>query len=118
MHLSSATGKAIALHFSSNHNAVVLVVVYITIAFNYVPITTNRFVDHPVSEASREIAARLTKSKQEVPHYYLSVDIEVNTNPTPSLSFSAYLNSIFHINVCVSSSLVHCSILVVRSIQS
>ena len=67
--------------------AVVLVVVYITIAFNYVSITTNRFVDHPVSEASREIAARLTKSKQEVPHYYLSVDIEVNTNPAPSSEF-------------------------------
>ena len=36
------------------------------------------FVDYPVSEASREIAARLTKSKQEVPHYYLTVDVEVS----------------------------------------
>lgn len=31
----------------------------------------------PVSEARIELAARMTKSKQEVPHYYLTVDIEV-----------------------------------------
>jgi len=36
------------------------------------------FVDYPVSEEAREIAARLTKSKQQVPHYYLSVEIELD----------------------------------------
>ena len=37
-----------------------------------------RFLDYPVSEASREIAARQTRSKQAVPHYYISVDVEVS----------------------------------------
>jgi len=36
------------------------------------------FMDFPVSEASREIAARMTKAKQQVPHYYLTVDIEMD----------------------------------------
>jgi pyruvate dehydrogenase E2 component (dihydrolipoamide acetyltransferase) len=41
------------------------------------PINSIDFVDYPVSAAGREIAARMTKAKQEVPHYYLTVDIEV-----------------------------------------
>jgi pyruvate/2-oxoglutarate dehydrogenase complex dihydrolipoamide acyltransferase (E2) component len=35
-------------------------------------------MDYPVSEASREVAARMVMAKQTVPHYYLTVDIEVN----------------------------------------
>ncbi|CAM9933057.1 unnamed protein product, partial [Phaeothamnion confervicola] len=36
------------------------------------------YVDFPVSEASREIAARMAKTMQTVPHYYLSVDIKLD----------------------------------------
>lgn len=41
------------------------------------PVYTSDFVDYPVSAAGREIAARMTRAKQEVPHYYLTVDIEL-----------------------------------------
>jgi pyruvate dehydrogenase E2 component (dihydrolipoamide acetyltransferase) len=34
--------------------------------------------DYPVSEAGRGVAARLTVAKQTVPHYYLTVDLELD----------------------------------------
>ncbi|CAN0002217.1 unnamed protein product, partial [Discosporangium mesarthrocarpum] len=34
------------------------------------------FVDYPVSEKAIAVAARLTHSKQTVPHYYLTVDLK------------------------------------------
>lgn len=36
------------------------------------------YVDTPVSNMRRTIGARLTQSKQEVPHYYLTVDINMD----------------------------------------
>ncbi len=45
------------------------------------PTAGDGFVDLPVSDARREIAARLTASKQQVPHYYLTVDVEVPAPP-------------------------------------
>lgn len=35
------------------------------------------FVDFEISEASKEVAARLTHSKQAVPHYYVSVELNL-----------------------------------------
>jgi len=42
------------------------------------PTAGDGFADYPVPEASRQIAARMTAAKQTVPHYYLTVDIEVS----------------------------------------
>lgn len=39
---------------------------------------TRGFRDVPVSGMRRVIADRLTQSKQEVPHYYLTVDVELD----------------------------------------
>ncbi|GAX19100.1 pyruvate dehydrogenase E2 component [Fistulifera solaris] len=33
------------------------------------------FTDYPLSDSSKEVAARLAQSKRNVPHYYLTVDI-------------------------------------------
>jgi len=35
------------------------------------------YVDTPVSSMRRTIGSRLTQSKQEIPHYYLTVDIDM-----------------------------------------
>lgn len=42
------------------------------------PISGAGYTDFPLSESAREIAARLTMSKQRVPHYYLTVDINMD----------------------------------------
>lgn len=36
------------------------------------------YVDAPVSNMRRTIGARLTQSKQEIPHYYLTIDINMD----------------------------------------
>ena len=41
------------------------------------PIPGMGFTDYPLSEASRAVAARLTAAKQTVPHYYLTVDLQL-----------------------------------------
>ena len=40
--------------------------------------TSASFVDIPLSSMRKVIANRLTQSKQEIPHYYLSVDIQMD----------------------------------------
>jgi pyruvate dehydrogenase E2 component (dihydrolipoamide acetyltransferase) len=45
------------------------------VASTAVPVMGTGYTDFPLSESAREIAARLTLSKQRVPHYYLTVDI-------------------------------------------
>jgi len=42
------------------------------------PIHGAGFTDYRVSEAGRGVAARLTVAKQTVPHYYLTVDLELD----------------------------------------
>lgn len=39
---------------------------------------TAKFTDLPLSNMRKVIAARLTESKQDIPHYYLKVDIEMD----------------------------------------
>ena len=39
------------------------------------PISGIGFTDYPISESAKEVANRLTQSKRNVPHYYLTVDI-------------------------------------------
>lgn len=39
------------------------------------PIPGVGFTDYPISESAKEVANRLTQSKRNVPHYYLTVDI-------------------------------------------
>lgn len=39
---------------------------------------TANFVDLPLSNMRKVIANRLTQSKQEIPHYYLKIDIEMD----------------------------------------
>jgi len=39
------------------------------------PIAGAGFTDYPISDSAREVAHRLTQSKKNVPHYYLTVDI-------------------------------------------
>jgi pyruvate dehydrogenase E2 component (dihydrolipoamide acetyltransferase) len=39
------------------------------------PTLGDGFTDYPLSDASKEVAARLAQSKRNVPHYYLTVDI-------------------------------------------
>jgi len=39
---------------------------------------TGDYVDTPVSNMRRVIGSRLTQSKQEVPHYYLTVDVNMD----------------------------------------
>lgn len=41
------------------------------------PVVGAGFVDYPLSEQSRQAAANMVASKQQVPHYYLTVDIEL-----------------------------------------
>lgn len=38
----------------------------------------SKFVDLPLSNMRKVIASRLTESKQDIPHYYLKVDIEMD----------------------------------------
>lgn len=52
------------------------------------PIPGVGHTDYPLSEASKAIAARLTVAKQTVPHYYLTVDL----NLTQLLEVRAKLN--------------------------
>lgn len=42
------------------------------------PIPGAGYTDYPLSESAKEVAARLTQSKQKVPHYYLTVDISMD----------------------------------------
>ena len=42
------------------------------------PIPGAGYTDYPLSESAQEVAARLTHSKQNVPHYYLTVDITMD----------------------------------------
>jgi pyruvate dehydrogenase E2 component (dihydrolipoamide acetyltransferase) len=39
------------------------------------PTVGDGFTDYPLSDSSKEVAARLAQSKRNVPHYYLTVDI-------------------------------------------
>ncbi len=41
------------------------------------PIPGVGFTDYPLSEASKAVAAKLTVAKQTVPHYYLTVDLQL-----------------------------------------
>ena len=50
------------------------------------PVAGAGYTDYPLSESAKEIAAALTHSKQNVPHYYLTVDISMDallTNAMP-----------------------------------
>lgn len=40
--------------------------------------TTPDYVDAPVSNMRRTIGSRLTQSKQELPHYYVTVDVSMD----------------------------------------
>jgi pyruvate dehydrogenase E2 component (dihydrolipoamide acetyltransferase) len=42
------------------------------------PVAGAGYTDYPLSESAKEIAAALTHSKQNVPHYYLTVDISMD----------------------------------------
>ena len=44
-------------------------------ASKLVPISGTDFTDFPLSQTSLELAARSTYAKQNVPHYYLTVDL-------------------------------------------
>ena len=39
------------------------------------PVPGAGFTDYPISESAKEVADRLAQSKRNVPHYYLTVDI-------------------------------------------
>jgi pyruvate dehydrogenase E2 component (dihydrolipoamide acetyltransferase) len=39
------------------------------------PIVGSGYTDYPLSNHARELAARLTQSKRNVPHYYLTIDL-------------------------------------------
>lgn len=43
-----------------------------------IPADLPDYVDTPVSNMRRTIGARLTQSKQELPHYYLTVEINMD----------------------------------------
>ncbi|XP_071941651.1 dihydrolipoyllysine-residue acetyltransferase component of pyruvate dehydrogenase complex, mitochondrial-like [Antedon mediterranea] len=43
-----------------------------------VPVTTSDYTDIPLSGIRKTIAKRLLESKQSIPHYYLSVDVEMD----------------------------------------
>jgi pyruvate dehydrogenase E2 component (dihydrolipoamide acetyltransferase) len=45
---------------------------------NMSPMVGHGYIDYPLSEASRVVAAQLTHAKQNVPHYYLTVDISMD----------------------------------------
>jgi len=57
------------------------------------------FTDYPISQSSKEVAARLAQSKRNVPHYYLTVDIcmdgvlAMNSKLAPSLGEDASLGT-------------------------
>jgi pyruvate dehydrogenase E2 component (dihydrolipoamide acetyltransferase) len=42
------------------------------------PIPGAGYTDYPISESAKEVATRLAQSKQNVPHYYLTVDIAMD----------------------------------------
>ena len=42
------------------------------------PIAGAGYTDYPLSDSAREVAARLTQSKRNVPHYYLTVDLSMD----------------------------------------
>lgn len=42
------------------------------------PIPGSGYTDYPLSDSAREVAARLTQSKRNVPHYYLTVDLSMD----------------------------------------
>jgi pyruvate dehydrogenase E2 component (dihydrolipoamide acetyltransferase) len=42
------------------------------------PVAGAGYTDYPLSDSAREVAARLTQSKRNVPHYYLTVDLSMD----------------------------------------
>lgn len=42
------------------------------------PVVGAGYTDYPLSDSAREVAARLTQSKRNVPHYYLTVDLSMD----------------------------------------
>lgn len=42
------------------------------------PATTPDYVDTPLTNMRRTIGSRLTQSKQELPHYYVTVDVSMD----------------------------------------
>lgn len=50
-----------------------------TTTFGEPATASSLYTDQPVSQIRKIIAARLTESKQTIPHYYLSMDCEVDT---------------------------------------
>ncbi|KAJ3022370.1 UNVERIFIED_CONTAM: hypothetical protein HDU68_009186 [Siphonaria sp. JEL0065] len=48
-------------------------------AFTPAPPTAQAYIDTPISNIRKVIAARLTESKQSIPHYYLTLELEADT---------------------------------------
>ncbi|KAJ3075376.1 hypothetical protein HDU98_008330 [Podochytrium sp. JEL0797] len=48
-------------------------------SFAPAPVTAQTYIDTPVSGIRKVIAARLTESKQSIPHYYLSIEFCADT---------------------------------------
>ena len=67
-------------------------------------ISSQAFVDHPHTSMRKIIAARLTESKQSIPHYYLRVDVTMdkilelrskfNSNPALQETFGTFKLSV------------------------
>lgn len=52
------------------------------------------YTDIPVSNMRRTIARRLTESKQQIPHYYLTIDVKldlIDTFKLPSISINDFI---------------------------
>ncbi|KAI8607384.1 2-oxoacid dehydrogenases acyltransferase-domain-containing protein [Chytriomyces sp. MP71] len=47
-------------------------------SFTPAPATAQAYIDTPVSNIRKVIAARLTESKQSIPHYYLTVELDAD----------------------------------------
>lgn len=70
------------------------------------PIPGAGFIDYPTTADAREISARLAASKTKVPHYYLTVDVEVdavlalrdrlNASVAPDVDDDAYAGVSLH----------------------
>ncbi|KAI9353072.1 2-oxoacid dehydrogenases acyltransferase-domain-containing protein [Zopfochytrium polystomum] len=73
--------------------------VSVVAAFTPAPQTAQLFEDIPVSNVRKVIASRLTESKQSIPHYYLTTEINVDAVLKLRETLNAKAGGLFKISV-------------------
>ncbi|KAI8821570.1 mitochondrial dihydrolipoamide acetyltransferase precursor [Chytriomyces cf. hyalinus JEL632] len=69
------------------------------VSFTPAPPSAQAYIDTPVSNIRKVIAARLTESKQSIPHYYLTIELDADQVLNVRESLNKQANGRFKISV-------------------